>query len=349
MIEKSYPPNLPSWISDGGENFEVVISTEALYVRNLADRPFPNTLDREEREISRRQMTEILGRILPDYRFLETDRMEEQDRKYLAERGSLPEELLPRPQGTGLFLTEIENSWVALNTSDHLRFRFVMPGTDVETVYRKARDLEEKMEQSLPFAYSERFGFLTSRPTECGTGLMIGFIVHIPGIVYSNNFSKLRDSLLKAGLTLKPFADPSISSEGHLFWIRSAHTLGLDEEEILETSRDMIYELVEMEFKARDAIMSKARYQVEDKILRGIGILTHARMIARQEGYALANALRLDAAEGITLDAIDLISATELFLVGKPAHLTAIVGEGNQLQMDTNRAELFRDYLKIEG
>jgi len=340
---------LPTWLAEGGDDFEVALFTEAVYVRNLADRPFPGRLQSEDLGTTRRQLTEYLGNVLAEYRFIETDRLPNEEVSYLVERNSVSSEIIERKEGTGLFITDDESSWVSLNTSDHLRFRFAAGGSDVETVYRKARNLEEQLENILPFAFSERFGFLTARPTECGTGLFLRFTVHIPGILFSNNLPALRDSLLKAGSTIIPEVNPGISTEGHLFTVQTAHTLGIDEEEILEISQDMISELAEMEYHARDTLLSKAKYQIEDKILRGIGILTHARMIAEQEGYALANALRLGAAEGIASETLDLLAATELYLIGKPAHLIALGGKGNKLEMDTRRAELFRSYIKLEG
>lgn len=348
MIKKVYPPRLPEWLSNGGEGFEVVLSSEALYIRNLEDRSFPGVLTEDERDISRRQLVEALSEILKGYRFWKTDILRDTQRGYLIERMSAPSELKSRPQGTGLFISGDEGSWVSLNTIDHLRFSVSVGGKDIETAYRSARQLEEEFEQVLPFAYSERYGFLTSRPAECGTGLILSFLVHIPGVIFSNGFQKLRDSLLKSGCVLKPLEDEEISSEGHIFIVHTVRSLGVDEEELLETATDTVDHLSEMEFEARDSLMSRARFQVEDKIMRGLGVLTHARMIAKQEGYALANALRLGSCEGMLQQTIDILSATELYLIGQPAHLEAVTSESTKAGLDRSRAEVFRSYLKYE-
>ena len=345
MIEKVYPPQLPGWLAAGGDDFEVVIASEAFYVRNLADRPFPNRLDDEEIAHTRKQLRDSIASLLSGYSYHETGAMDELEREYLAERLSAPRELLESHRGTGLLLSPDESSWVCLNSFDNLRFRFATAGGDIEGAYREARRLEEQLEGELPFAYSERFGFLTSRPAECGTGLVLRSYVHIPGIIFTNGFSDLRDRLLKTGTTLRPALDESMSSEGHIFVMDTAHTLGVDEEELLSTSRGMISELAKMEFEARRSITSRARFQIEDKILRGIGVLTHAKLIAKSEGYALANALRLGSAEKLLEGGIDVIGATELYFVGQSAHITLAAGEGNDLMKDTYRAELFKSYL----
>lgn len=349
MIDQIFPPALPLWMAAGGENFEVVLSSEAFYVRNLRDRPFPETLSKEDLRMTSLQLTETFQEIIPEYRFFETDKFEKLDIDYLLERQSIDEAINNRNLGTGLFILDDESSWITLNTSDNLRFRFASAGSDVETVYRKARSFVEELESSLPFAYSERFGFLTAHPTECGTGLFVRFNVHIPGIIFTENTNGLRDSLLKSGSMIKPLSNQPMSTEGHIYIVQTSHTLGVDEETILEQAEEVISGIVEMEFKARDKLMESFKIQIEDKIMRGVGLITHARMITENEGYALSSALRLGASEGLSSDTLDLISATELYQLGKPAHLLACGSPNNSIDMKISRAELFRNSLNFEG
>ncbi len=349
MISGTFPQRLPDWLSFGGDDFEVVLSTEAFYVRNLKDRPFPDMLNEEDLNTTRRQLIEALEGITAGYKLIETDRLTPLDVSYLVERQSVCEEVARRRRGTAMLITSDESNWITLNSSDHFRFRFAMAGSDVEKAYRKARSFTEELEKGLPLAYSERFGFLTSRPTECGTGLFMRFVVHIPGLLFSNNLPALRDSLLKCGATIKPELQEGISSDGHLFTVQTSHTLGIDEETILEKAQEMISGIVQMEFESRDNLVSKAKLEIEDKILRGIGIITHSRLITEREGYALASALRLGASEGFTAENIDIFGATELFQVGKPSHLIARGSSIVQKEMDKNRSDLFKSYLKLEG
>ncbi len=330
----------------GGENFEVVLGSEALYVRNVVGKNFPSRLDDMELKNLRHHLITSLKDPLYDFKLWETDVLRNEDLGFLIERFSAPHEIQRYNKGSALFLSEDESRWVCLNIIDHLRFRVAKGGSDIEACYRNARLMEERFEKSLPFAYSERFGFLTSRPTECGTALVLRFYVHIPGVIFSNGFFKLRDKLSKAGTVLQPLQDESMSTEGHVFIVHTAHSLGVDEEEVLAAAQDMLDEIVEMEYEARAELVSKARFQIEDKIMRGIGVLTHAKMIAKKEGYALANALRLGAAEKIIGDTIDIMSATELYFVGQSIHLARLTGGGDGILADSNRADLFRSYLK---
>ena len=345
MIENIYPPKLPDWLSSGGDDFEVVIASEACYFRNIADKAFPNRLDEMELKNFRRSLISGVEKPLRGLKLWETDTHRAEDRRFLVERFSAPKELIDYPHGTALFLSEDESKWLSMNVIDHLRFRIAVGGADIETAYRRARSMEEEFEEELPFAYSERYGFLTARPTDCGTGLLLKFLVHIPGVIFTDGFLNLRDKLQKSGTILRPLPDESMSAEGHVFIVHTAHSLGNDEEELLAGAQEVIDEIIEMEYDARAEIMSKARGQIENKILRGIGVITHARMIAKEEGFALSSALRLGAIESIITD-IDALSATELYFVNQPVHLARLVGEGDEFIENTNRAELFRSYLQ---
>jgi len=64
LIEKVYPPVLPNWLKRGGKNFEVVLASGALYVRNLSDIPFPNRLSKEKLRTSCKQLTESFADLL---------------------------------------------------------------------------------------------------------------------------------------------------------------------------------------------------------------------------------------------------------------------------------------------
>jgi protein arginine kinase len=348
LIAKTYPPKLPEWLSRGGNNFEIVIASEALYVRNISKALFPVKLNEEELKVSRKRIIEKIGPTISDMKFWDIDTITSKDKDYLVERFSAPQEIIRKSKGGGLFLSDDESSFVAINTTDALRFRVISAGDQIEKSYRKARVLEEKFGEQLPFTYSDRYGFLSSRPTECGTGLILRFLAHIPGIVFSNNFVNLRDALLKTGTTIRPLPDEAMSGEGHIFSLNTSRSLGVDEEELLANAKEAASVIVQLESEARDMLIARAKLRVEDKIMRGIGVLSYAKMIAKQEGYALANAIRLGVCEGIFKDEIDLIGATELFIVGQTEHLRKITGGGDPLELDIHRAELFRDYVKTE-
>lgn len=327
----------------------MVVASEAIYVRNLADTVFPEKFSADDAISTRKRLIELLGETVSDLRFWDTDNLTRTQIDYLIERLSAPKELSKDKKcGAGILIKEDESVWLAINTTDSIRLRVGIGGNDIEKCYRSSRKIEEDFEERVPFAYSERYGFLTSRPTECGTGLILRFIVHIPGIIFMSRFVETRDVLQKLGSTLKTMPDEAMSSEGHIFALQNKKTLGIDEEGLLRNAKDSIDELLEREYDSRNALLEKAKYQMEDRVMRGIGVLTHARMISKEEGFALANALRFGSAEGNLRESIDLVSATELYFVGQPAHLVNIAGEGDSMELDANRAELFRTYFRPE-
>jgi len=349
LIEKAYPPSLPGWIAAGGENYEVVIGSTALYVRNLAEELFPNRLTDKERVRLRTLLLENIGDIFANYRFWESEKIDKLDEQYLKERISIPWSFSSLNRGAGVFISDDESRVISLNSSDHLRFRVGTGGCDIESAYRVARGIEELLEEKLPFAYSKRFGFLTSHPRECGTGMKLRVYIHIPGLIFAGMLNKFRERVLKEGFVLKPMLDNALTAEGHLFLLETAHTLGINEEELLESCEEVIEYVVDLEIQSRKDLLEKAHFQIEDKILRGYGVLTHARMISKEEGNALASAFRLGIFENLLEGQLDKDLVTELFFVGQPAHIKKLLNpEATRIECDTKRAEVFRSYLTRE-
>ena len=52
------------------------------------------------------------------------------------------------------------------------------------------RNIDKELESLLEYAYSERYGFLTSCLSNVGTGLRASVMVHLPGLTYTRKYKK---------------------------------------------------------------------------------------------------------------------------------------------------------------
>ncbi|HBE00611.1 MAG TPA: ATP--guanido phosphotransferase, partial [Gemmatimonadetes bacterium] len=55
----------------------------------------------------------------------------------------------------------------------------------------------------LPYAYHPEFGFLTSCPTNVGSGLRASVFMHLPGLVLTKEIAKVLQGLGQVGLTFR--------------------------------------------------------------------------------------------------------------------------------------------------
>ena len=70
---------------------------------------------------------------------------------------------------------------VMLNEEDHLRIQGLHSGFALEAAYAEVDRLDAELGQRLAFAFHPEFGYLTSCPTNVGTGLRASVLIHLPG------------------------------------------------------------------------------------------------------------------------------------------------------------------------
>jgi protein arginine kinase len=103
--------------------------------------------------------------------------------------------------------------------------------------------------------------------------------------------------------------------------------------------------IIDIENKARDVIMAKARNEFEDKIFRSLAILKAARTISSGEVLNLLSALRFGVGVGIVKD-ISLETLNEMMVLSRPANIQLYFGEMLEEQdRDIKRAEYARKKL----
>ena len=106
-------------------------------------------------------------------------------------------------------------------------------------------------------------------------------------------------------------------------------------------------QIIAYEQQARQALIKQRPAQLDDKVWRAWAILTHARVLGRDEVLSLLSHLRLGVNLG-RLQTVDIRTINELFLLTQPAHLQKLTGcEMDAATRRTARARLIRDRLGV--
>jgi len=200
--------------------------------------------------------------------------------------------------------------------------------------------LDERLNSVLPFAYHERYGFLTACPTNVGTGMRASILIHLPGVVLTKEIDRVLRGVLQLGLAVRGTYGEGTETKGHLFQISNQRTLGQSEEEIVQTLESMARQLIRYERDARSYLASKMNLYVEDKVFRALGILKYARRLTSEETLNLLSALRLGVER---LSNMDVAGLNRLMILTRPANLQLYFGEElTPEERDRKRAELVR-------
>jgi protein arginine kinase len=230
--------------------------------------------------------------------------------------------------------------------------------------------LDDELSETVPYAYSSDWGYLTCCPTNTGTGMRASVMAHLPALVITKQINKVLHTITKLGLTARGLYGEGTEASGNFFQISNQVALGRSEEEIIENIDRILKEVIHQEQAARDGLLTSNRTQLEDRIWRAFGLLKHAQTMSSNEALDLLSAVRLGvdlglmsapasppsagSASGVTGgggasgngNGLDLKTVNELFIFSQPAHLQKLEGKTlTAKERDTKRAQLLRDRL----
>ena len=344
-----------SWLDASGPSSQMVLSTRIRLARNLANRPFALRATPADRE---RVLSDVVAvaRECPSLgaaQLLRLDQMEPSDRRLLHERHLVSHELAGlegeaqvRPASAVLLRDRVG---LMLNEEDHLRLQGIRSGFDLQAAYQDVERLDEELGQRLPFAFHPEFGYLTSCPTNAGTGMRASVLIHLPGLVLTKEISKVLQGLAQVGLTFRGLYGEGSEVVGNFFQLSNQTTLGKSEQELLDHLGRMVRQVIEYEEQARHVLRRDVPIIIEDKVWRAYGLLRHARTLSFEEAMNLLSGVRLGVGLGL-VDRCGVYALNKLLIHAQPAHLAAQERvEPDDPDLNVRRARYVRTVLDDEA
>lgn len=311
-----------AWLASSGEERELVLSSRIRFARNLENRTFTHCAPADELAAIRTEIRDALTDA-PSMRgalFIDMDETTEPERMVLAERRLISQEMVRNPLNRTLVVLPGETLSVMINEEDHLRLQSLEAGLAFGEAFKRISALDDEIDGSLEYAYSEQFGYMTACTTNVGTGLRVSAMLHLPGLVHNGDIRQVVDGLRYVKLSVRGSYGEGSEVMGNFFQISNSITLGLSESDIVSSMEAHIRKVLEFEHKARNALMKEARSLLEDKIWRSYGILSNARLLTSKEAMGLISAVRLGVGLGIITD-IGLADINEMLIMIQPMHL----------------------------
>ena len=343
------------WLDASGPKSSIVLSTRIRLARNLLGYAFGQRARDNDRTaiLTRVEEAAAAGERLRGAVTFRLDQMERPDRQLLHERHLVSKELAgldresrPRP---GAALLVGASVGVMVNEEDHLRLHGMRSGFALEESYAEVEAIDAELGRLLPFAFHGEFGYLTSCPTNVGTGLRASVLIHLPGLVLTREIQKVLQGLTQVGLTSRGLYGEGSDVVGNFFQLSNQTTLGKSEVELLDHLGKIVRQVVEYEEQAREVLLKTAELTVADKVWRAYGLLRYARSLSFEETMNLLSGVRL----GVGLNLIPGLSVytlNKLLIFTQPAHLAALEGRPTgDPELPTVRAAYVRRVLDTEA
>lgn len=335
------------WLSGEGPHAELVLSTRVRLARNLQSVPFTHRAREEQLQGVLVSVSNAAQRAkaLEGGVFLKMSDVGAIERQVLVERRLVSHELGDASRPRGIVIAGAERMSLMINEEDHLRLQSMTPGFQLAEAWSRADAADDELDQALDFAFSDEIGYLTSCPTNAGTGLRASVLIHLPALVLLDEIQKVLKSIMQVGLNVRGLYGEHSEVMGNLFQISNQTTLGRSEHDSIESLERVTRQIIETEERARERMMRDARVQIEDKVWRAYGTLRFCRSIHTREVINLCSAVRLGAALGLKgLCPLNVVN--ELLVITQPAHLQRRFGSDlTPAERNVYRAQVVRERL----
>jgi protein arginine kinase len=345
-----------SWLEASGDHPDIVLSTRVRLARNLQGHAFGPRARVNDREAVLRRFKDSTARsvTLRGGTLLEMPQLSLRTRRILMERRLVSRDLLGDEQtgpvrGAAVHVSGTGPVSVMVNEEDHLRVQSLVSGLRLEHAWRLVDRLDEELGRELPFAYHPEFGFLTSCPTNVGSGLRASVFMHLPGLVLTKEIGKVLQGLGQVGLTFRGLYGEGSEVVGNFFQVSNQTTLGKTEEDLVDHLDKVVRQVIQYELHARQVLLRDARAVTEDKIWRAYGLLRYARSLSFEELMNLLSGVRLGLSLKL-LPGLRVYTLNKMMIFTQPAHLEEAAGRDlPPAESDAHRAAYVRRILAAEG
>lgn len=313
---------LPGWLLNSGPDRDVVLSTRIRLARNLINHKFTSKASLLERKSIFDEITAVVKGLsrFKDFECLNFNKLKKLDQQFLNEKRAVSADLISVDGDRGVVCDHSYRVSVMINEEDHVRVQCMDSGNMAEEIWNVLNLIDDALGEELPFAFDKQRGFLTSCPTNAGTGMRASFLMHLPGLVLTKTIDQVLQGASHMGVSTRGFFGEHSNVVGNFFQLSNQAAIGATEEEFLKNTRSIINNVLNCERSARESVLKDAKTEITDKVFRAYGILMYARTLAIDEFLNLMSALRLGC-ECDLIDRVNIEAINRTILLSLPAHL----------------------------
>ena len=332
-------PCLP-WLAPGGEESDVVMASRVRLARNLGRVPFPNRADVYQLAAVKKTASAMLPAIERAmgqmFDALDMDETAPLARETLSAKYLISRSLAEHPEQRAAFISDDRSMSIMVNEEDHIRISCMAPGLDLDGPMERAFRVDDVIGERLEMAFDDKLGYLTSWPTNLGTGLQCSVLMHLPGLVFTDNIGSIIHISQRLGLKMKSIFTSGSEPVGNLYRISNQVSLGFSEQEIATNIRGAVTEIASHERRVRTALTLHQSDLLEDYVWRAYGELSYARRMRSANALNLMSKLRL----GVDLGIVDVIMPgffPELIIANREGYLKNLSGNP-----DISKEEIYK-------
>ena len=263
----------------------------------------------------------------------------------LLERHLISKELIENKDISAVAMSDDEHLIVMINEEDHIREQCIFRGFNLYKPYREIKKLDDMILSEVDVAYSVEYGYITSSPSNLGTGMRASVMLFLPAIERNGDIDIIRKEAREKGFTLRGLYGEGSGTYGSFYQISNQNSLGMSEEEIIDSVSEYVYDICQMELSAREDILATNHDKLVDEIFRAYGILKEGYQFEEMEMTKLLSLVKFGDALGF-LRINDQKAFERLFYEGASANLKENENISQNLKEERARSEYINRRIK---
>lgn len=343
--------SIVKWYEDSIIDDSPVISSRVRLARNLKNYPFFIKLQEDEANKMIKEVIDSIkkseNQISQEFNFVDLTTKNDIEKLAMLEKHKISLELLRSKSSRGVLLKNDESLGIMINEEDHIRIQSIASGKNIKQAWEKADIIDNLIEDRVEYAFNEDFGYLTSCPSNTGTGMRASYMVHLPMIESSGRLPRIVTALSSFGMTIRGIYGESSESIGSVYQISNQITLGKSEEEILQNIENITNQIIESETDVLESNIKQRPIYFEDQVYRAYAILSNCRQISIKEAMNLLSTIRVGYISGVLKEKRPIKSIYNIMMNIEYGNLQLHVGRTlNDIEIDIVRAKYIREILK---
>lgn len=341
---------MSNWYVQTGKDSDIVISSRIRLARNIKGIPFTTKCKPEDLEKVINIMNNEVNSLRYGLKLFRMDKIDNVTKLSLIEKHLISPEFVAKTENSitqnlkAILLNDDENICIMVNKEDHLRIQVFSAGLDLENLKNLIVEIDEKIDEACHYSCDRKYGYLTTCPTNVGTGMKVSVMVHLPALTITGNINKVLQIVNSFGMNIRGLYGEGTQSLGNIYQISNNQSLGLTEDEIVKNLNIITSKIIEQERLARKNL-TKEPLELEDRICRSYGILTNARKLTSEECLKLWSDVKLGMDLGIIEGLTDL-KVNKIRINSQSGNLQKYLGNNlNAYERDIERPKIIKQII----
>ena len=209
-----------------GNYNDVVVTSRVRLARNADGLPYPHKLNDDRAlllvrkvydAVNKRKSSDNGGEYeTDDYALYRMDALDAIDGEVLREKHLISNDLLENKKYGAAIINGSETVSVMVGEEDHIRAQCILQGFNLPEAYRKVNGVDDDISKAVKFAYDSKLGYLTSCPTNIGTGMRASAMMFLPGLGITRNLEQCVSAVARLNMTIRGVYGEGSEADGYL-------------------------------------------------------------------------------------------------------------------------------------